>query len=106
MSEPSLRDDVDLRLSLERGSRVREPSLRDDVDLRLSLERGSRVSEPSLRDDVDLGFATETFSRLNEALRSFQEKLSDRTAFFILTTRLRIWSFILWAVGSQRKLRK
>ena len=36
-----------------------------------------------LRDDIDLRFATETFSQLNEALHSFQEKLSDRTEFFI-----------------------
>ena len=48
-----------------------------------SLERGSLVSEPMLRDDIDLRFATETFSQLNEALHSFQEKLSDRTEFFI-----------------------
>ena len=54
----------------------------------------------------NLRFATETFSQLNEALHSFQEKLSNRTEFFILTTKLRIWNFMLWAVGSQRKLGK
>ena len=53
----------------------------------------------------NLRFATETFSQLNEALHSFQEKLSIRREF-ILKTKLRIWNFILWAVGSQRKLGK
>ena len=32
--------------------------------------------------------------------------MSNRREFFILKTKLRIWNFILWAVGSQRKLRK